>query len=108
MSKTAELQIEDVYFTLIDALSNSRDYLFFIQVGSNDSRTGDPATYGDPLQSFLKNEHWHGIMIEPVGYVFDRLLAKYSGVERLILENIAIAETNGTKDFYITNYLIML
>lgn len=88
------LPVRDIYNTLINAFSTSRDYLFFIQIGSND------ATHGDPLHMFLINEHWHGIMIEPVSYVFNRLRAKYGGSERFILENVAIAEVNGTKEFY--------
>lgn len=86
--------MRDVYDTLIYALSMSREYLFFIQIGSNN------ATHGDPLHRFLRREHWHGIMAEPVSYVFNRLRAKYGGSERFILENIAIAEVNGTKEFY--------
>ena len=88
------LLIRDVCNMLIHVLSSSRDYLFFIQIGSND------ATDGAPLHKFLRNEHWHGIMVEPVSYVFNRLRAKYGGSERLILENVAIAEVNGTKEFY--------
>ncbi|QZZ22088.1 FkbM family methyltransferase [Leptothermofonsia sichuanensis E412] len=80
--------------TLIYALSVSYDKLFFIQVGSND------ATYGDPLQIFLNDKHWSGIMVEPVNYVFNRLAARYGKSQRFILENVAIAEVNGTKDFY--------
>lgn len=88
------LPITDVCDTLIHALSTSQDYLFFIQIGSND------ATHGDSLNMFLKNEHWHGILVEPVSYVFDRLRAKYGSSKRFILENVAIAEVNSTKEFY--------
>lgn len=84
----------DALDTLVYALSTSCDYLFFIQIGSND------ATHGDPLQIFLKDRRWNGIMIEPVNYVFKRLVAKYGELERFILENVAIAEINGNKDFY--------
>jgi len=88
------MSFKDVLDLLIYALSTSRDYLFFIQVGSND------ATHNDPIQLFLQDEHWHGIMIEPVSYVFKRLKAKYGRSPRLVLENVAIAEMIGHKDFY--------
>lgn len=68
--------------------------LFFIQVGSND------ATHGDPIQHFLNSRHWRGILIEPVDYVFKRLVAKHGKSERIILEQLAIAEANEKKDFF--------
>ncbi len=88
------MAFRDVLDTLIYALSMSRHSLFFVQVGSND------ATHNDPLQLFLTDKRWQGIMIEPVNYVFKRLTAKYGGSPRFVLENVAIAEIIGNKDFY--------
>lgn len=85
---------KDKLDTLLYSLSISQAHIFFIQVGSNDS------SYGDPLRSFMLDERWCGIMIEPVDYVFKRLCSKYGDYGRFKLENVAIAEVNGFKDFY--------
>lgn len=76
------------------ALHTSEDIINFIQVGSND------ADVGDPLYPFLKTPKWHGIMVEPVDYVFKRLLKKHGNNKNLVFENIAIASTQQQKTFY--------
>jgi FkbM family methyltransferase len=68
--------------------------VFFVQIGSND------AANLDPLRPFLHDEKWHGIMVEPVGYVFERLKANYGHSGRFKLENLAIADSNSRRDFY--------
>lgn len=80
--------------TLLFAFSRSRSELFFIEIGAND------AVVGDPLCPFFKNPHWRGIMVEPVPYVFERLQQNYGSCDRFILENSAISESNGTRDFF--------
>ena len=39
-------------------------------------------------------------MVEPVPYVFDRLRRNMAGNPRVALANVAIADTDGTKDFF--------
>ncbi len=39
-------------------------------------------------------------MVEPVPYVFARLRSNYEGIERVILENAAIADRDGALPFY--------
>jgi FkbM family methyltransferase len=68
--------------------------VFFVQVGSND------ATHGDPLRRFILERSWSGIMIEPVRYVFDRLVENYAGREGLIFENVAVADANEAREFF--------
>lgn len=68
---------------------------FFIQVGSN---TG---MYGDPVRELvLRDERWHGILIEPVKYLFEQLKANYGHVDRFIFENVAISEDHGERPIY--------
>jgi FkbM family methyltransferase len=67
---------------------------FFIQVGAHDG------TALDPLRAEIVRRPWSGIMVEPVPYVFERLRANYGRNRRLILENAAIADTDGVRDFH--------
>jgi FkbM family methyltransferase len=39
-------------------------------------------------------------MVEPVPYVFDRLRRNYGGLDRVALENLAIADHDGSLPFY--------
>jgi FkbM family methyltransferase len=67
----------------------------FIQIGSND---GD---HIDPLRAMVLQYRWRGIMVEPVPYVFARLQSNYAPhAKRVRLENVAIADCNGTLPFY--------
>src|SRR5262245_20140656 len=75
------------------ALSLEKQRVVAIQVGSNDGTN-------DELGAYLKKEHWCAVLIEPVGYVFKRLAEKYGQARRVSLENVAIAEANGSRKFY--------
>jgi len=68
--------------------------LFFIQIGSNDGITNDP------LYKYIKKYNWRGIVVEPIKYIFERLVKNYEGKKKIICENIAIAEKEGYKYFY--------
>src|SRR5262249_55266635 len=64
---------------------------FSIQVGSNDGEQHAP------LRVAILRRRWHGIMIEPVPYVFQRLRANYGPLgDRIALENVAIGAVDGT------------
>ena len=68
---------------------------FFVQVGSNDGEQHDP------LRHEILRRDWHGIMIEPVPYVFARLQRNYGTLgNRVILENVAIGGRDGALPFY--------
>lgn len=62
---------------------------YFIEIGSNNY---------DTLYN-LCEQGWKGVMVEPVKEVFDSL-PKH---ENLMLLNLAIAENEGVKDFYVVN-----
>ena len=69
---------------------------FFVQVGSNDGLKLDP------LRPHILDRQWSGIMIEPLPYVFQQLSAVYGDHPRIILENVAVADHDGTAEiFYI-------
>ena len=67
---------------------------FFVEVGSNDG------SQHDHLKAMIRGRPWRGIMVEPVPYVFDRLRDNYGGLERIALENVAIADREGRLPFY--------
>lgn len=67
---------------------------YFIQIGANDGVTGDK------INGYIKNFHWKGILVEPVPYIFNRLIENYNQTNGLIFENSAIGKTNGYLPFY--------
>jgi FkbM family methyltransferase len=71
-----------------------RKEIFFIQVGAHDGRSNDS------VYPFAREIGWHGILVEPVPYLFDRLVDNYYGASGIALENVALAEHNGRKCFY--------
>ena len=94
---TAMLRSE-VFGPFVDALFDAVDRdctaVTFVQVGSND------ATEGDVLKAHIRKSGWHGVMIEPVPYIFDRLRRTWGDVPGLAFENVAISDTAGTFPFY--------
>jgi len=76
------------------AFAEARPDAFFIQIGSNDGEQQDP------LEPVIARYPWRGILIEPVPYVFERLQQNRGGDPRLALENVAIAEADGSRPFY--------
>lgn len=68
--------------------------MFSIQIGSNDGVTGDPIY---TLVQEMPN--WQGLFVEPVPYLFDKLVKNYSDRQGLIFENVAINDGK-TETFY--------
>ncbi|HVX18978.1 MAG TPA: FkbM family methyltransferase [Acidimicrobiales bacterium] len=66
----------------------------FVQVGANDGEQRDP------LRHEIQTTSWHGLMIEPVPYVFDRLRRNYGGHDRITLVNAAVADEDGSRTLY--------
>lgn len=66
----------------------------FVQIGSNDGKKHDP------IYKSATQYTWHGVMVEPVPYVFERLQRNYRAVARVTLENVAVADVSGSMPFY--------
>ena len=79
---------------LIRAFAETYPEAFFVEIGSNDG------VQHDFLRPFILERTWHGVMVEPVPYVFERLRRNYGSLERVELENAAIADRDGTLPFY--------
>ena len=69
--------------------------VFCFQVGANDGHTNDPVYH------YLTHFNWSGLLVEPLVDVFENELKKtYAGNPRVRLENIALAQAQGTLPFY--------
>jgi FkbM family methyltransferase len=79
---------------LIRVFAETHPDAFFIEIGSNDG------VQHDYLRPFIVDRPWSGVMVEPVPYVFERLRRNYGSLERVELENAAIADRDGTLPFY--------
>ncbi len=79
---------------LIRAFADTHPEAFFIEIGSNDG------VQHDFLRPFILDRKWRGVMVEPVPYVFARLCDNYGSLERVELENAAIADRDGTLPFF--------
>lgn len=79
---------------VLEAFAASHPRAVFVQVGSNDAHDNDP------LRRFVAEHEWSGILTEPVPYVFDRLQHHYGDHPRLILEPVAVADHDGSADFF--------
>jgi FkbM family methyltransferase len=79
-------------------MSSHGPNLSFIQIGANDG------CLGDPLRKYILNFPWYGILVEPQPDVFATLRKNYDTVkDRLVFENIAIAETVSEVTMYKAN-----
>jgi FkbM family methyltransferase len=87
LKPTTERKRESQIRQIIDSFSRARKDVYFIQIGSGDG------VAADPLHEFIVRDGWSGILVEPVKYVFERLVANYRRNEKLIFENVAISDT---------------
>ena len=78
----------DMALILSAYIKQAEGQIFFIQIGANDG------TKDDAIVKFVKENRWQGILVEPVKYLFDKLIITYAGYD-LILENSAITNSNG-------------
>jgi hypothetical protein len=72
----------------------TRPDVTFVQIGAFDGRQSDP------LYQFITRYHWRGVLVEPMPDAFARLKEAYRNEPQVILENVAIAQSNGTKTLY--------
>jgi hypothetical protein len=69
---------------------------YFVKVGANDGRTGDPL-----CELITSRSEWRGLFIEPVGFAFAKLLSNYAyGRVRFVFARVAVAETTGVRPFF--------
>lgn len=78
----------------IDKFSQLKPDAFVVHIGANDGITNDP------LYPFFMQTNWHGILIEPVKTIYNRLVDNYKSVQQWVFENTLIADANQDFDFY--------
>lgn len=78
----------------LDRFSRTTQQLFFVQIGSNDGKTGDP------LNDLIKRDGWSGVLVEPIPYLFERLIKQYTGLPNLMFVNSAIADDARPRTMY--------
>jgi FkbM family methyltransferase len=79
---------------LLRAFADVHPEAVFVEIGSNDGEQHDH------LRPFILSRRWSGVMVEPVPYVFERLQRNYAGIDRVRLENAAIATQDGHLPFF--------
>jgi FkbM family methyltransferase len=79
---------------LLTSLKGKAD-VRFVQVGSNDGVKGDPIH-----ELIMNNPEWKGMFIEPVKFLFDRLVSNYDNADRFTFVNKAIGDDDEDLDFY--------
>ena len=73
-----------------------RDDMTFVQIGAHEGNT-----FSDPVFHLARRHGWNGVLVEPVPYVFEKLVANYAGHPgTLRFENAAISSQAGQRDFY--------
>jgi FkbM family methyltransferase len=66
----------------------------FVEIGANDGEAHDH------LAPYVRSRNWRGVMVEPVPFVFERLRENYGDLDRVALENAAVADRDGRLPFY--------
>jgi FkbM family methyltransferase len=80
---------------LLRAFASAYPDAFFVQIGSNDGEQLDP------LRRTILAGRWRGLMVEPVPYVYERLLHNYVPYrDRIRCVNAAIADHDGELPFF--------
>lgn len=80
---------------LAKVCSSGIDEFFFIQVGANDGRIGDPIFH------LVTELGWKGILVEPQRWVYEEYLVQnYAGYDNLFFENVAIDDMDGRRELF--------
>jgi FkbM family methyltransferase len=79
------------------AIEVNTPYAMVVQIGSNDGLVGDPI-----FELMKMNPQWRGLFVEPVPYIFKRLLHNYGSAERFRFENCIIG-SDGHCPFYVVD-----
>jgi len=107
--KSGELKTPSDYQTIAlmsELYKKHGETINFVQVGACD---GNWMESNDPLQKLLlQSNHWHGVLMEPVPFLFEKLktnvqkhIPNYD--TRIYLLNAALSDTNDWQTFYIVN-----
>jgi len=66
-----------------------------VQIGANDGINNDP------IHKFIKRDHWHGVLLEPQKFVFEKYLTPlYRKTKGITVLNAALDYNDGNKPIY--------
>lgn len=75
-------------------LLGANRHVFFVQIGAHDGKSNDK------IYPMARERAWRGVLVEPVRYLFNRLVENYRDTPGIQFENAALAERSGKKRFY--------
>ncbi len=76
------------------ALAKRQKQVFFLEIGANDGKSGDPLHY------FVKQYRWKGVVLEPLPDIFEKLRCTYQNDEGVIPHCAALSDRDGKMTFY--------
>lgn len=88
----AELKVKFDHILCYHAMK--KPDFFFVQIGANDG------VGNDPINRYINNFNWHGILVEPQEKVFKTLVENYNGKPNLNFKKVAIADKRETRILY--------
>jgi FkbM family methyltransferase len=91
-----ELRQPDNYEKALNELSSSPQNV--VVVGATDGVAHDRL-----FPHASRNEHWSGLLIEPVNSYFEKLKSNYANRENLIFENVAITDSPGEREITVVD-----
>ena len=79
---------------LMRAFADAHEAVSFVEIGANDG------VLFDPLRPYIAERQWHGVLVEPIPHIFERLEGNYRDHPRIKLERAAIADRAGSRPMY--------
>ena len=75
----------DTIDKILESLSKAYSEITFLQIGSNDGISGDP------LNFYINNYNWKGVLVEPIPFLFEQLKVNYTHrQDKLTFLNVAV------------------
>lgn len=87
--KITRTDLFSVYFSKVDP-----DKFFFVQIGANDGKTGDP------IHGYIERYGLHGVAVEPIPAAFDSLKETYRARPEVTVVQAAIGSERTVLPFY--------
>lgn len=91
LTRSKTQYFRDCCYSLSACLSRA----YFVNVGANDGIVDTPG-----INILIGNKNWHGLLIEPVPYCFEKLKLNFPDAHRFKLEQVAIGPCARKEKFY--------
>ena len=86
--------VQDLLTLAVAYTLRARPGLTFLQIGAFDGLTNDP------ILPLVRAYGLRGIVVEPQTGAWEALRARYADYPQVLVVNAAVADANGTRDFY--------